>query len=285
MPPTARPTRSRSTAGVLSERVWPIPEYRESQRALSSRPLFLGHDGHRRAGTAWSASRRALGPAGLSASRARAHELVELLASQLRPTAVGVGDPQPELHLHRAAVTVRDLLDVLARHSHRSGALPVLGRARPRPGRRRSASQRRPSSSAPPPRLGPPAVRRRARPGARAARPTAPATRCADAAAPATAPRSARGSSSPAADHRAAPGCLGSRRSGAASPAATPAVSCQAHRDWMRTLACVDCGQVPKEESTYEYELGGQWTLRPGGRCWTAIRNTRSDWNGRPKSS
>ncbi|MBP0454053.1 replication-relaxation family protein [Kitasatospora sp. RG8] len=42
----------------------------------------------------------------------------------------------------------------------------------------------------------------------------------------------------------------------------------QDHCDLMRTLACADCGQVPKQESTYEYGLHGQWTRRPGGRCY-----------------
>ncbi|MGV9271467.1 hypothetical protein ACWDRR_43275 [Kitasatospora sp. NPDC003701] len=42
----------------------------------------------------------------------------------------------------------------------------------------------------------------------------------------------------------------------------------QAHRELMRTLACADCGNVPKEESTYDYELDGTWTRRPGGRCY-----------------
>ncbi|MFD8787261.1 hypothetical protein [Kitasatospora sp. NPDC059599] len=43
----------------------------------------------------------------------------------------------------------------------------------------------------------------------------------------------------------------------------------QAHRDLMRTLACADCGQVPKEESTREYGLHGreQRIRCPGGRC------------------
>ncbi|MBV6703244.1 hypothetical protein [Kitasatospora aureofaciens] len=36
----------------------------------------------------------------------------------------------------------------------------------------------------------------------------------------------------------------------------------------MQTLACADCGQVPKEESTYEYGIHGTWTRRPGGRCY-----------------
>ncbi|WP_344469056.1 replication-relaxation family protein [Kitasatospora kazusensis] len=44
----------------------------------------------------------------------------------------------------------------------------------------------------------------------------------------------------------------------------------QDHREWMRTLACADCGNVPKEESTWEYGPDGkeQWTRRPDGRCW-----------------
>ncbi|WP_331742522.1 hypothetical protein [Kitasatospora sp. NBC_00039] len=41
----------------------------------------------------------------------------------------------------------------------------------------------------------------------------------------------------------------------------------QAHRDLMKTLACTDCGHVPKEESTWEYGLHGKWTRRPGDRC------------------
>ncbi|MER6401175.1 hypothetical protein ABT263_34815 [Kitasatospora sp. NPDC001603] len=36
----------------------------------------------------------------------------------------------------------------------------------------------------------------------------------------------------------------------------------------MRTLACADCGQVPKQESTWEYGIHGRWTRRPGGRCY-----------------
>ncbi|WP_033334447.1 hypothetical protein [Streptomyces novaecaesareae] len=44
----------------------------------------------------------------------------------------------------------------------------------------------------------------------------------------------------------------------------------KAHRELMQTLACADCGQVPEQESTWEYGPGGrkQWTRRPGGRCW-----------------
>ncbi|MFI8085888.1 replication-relaxation family protein [Kitasatospora sp. NPDC086009] len=42
----------------------------------------------------------------------------------------------------------------------------------------------------------------------------------------------------------------------------------QDHRDWMRTLACADCGNIPEEESAYEYGLGGKWTRCPGGRCY-----------------
>ncbi|GAA2270914.1 MULTISPECIES: hypothetical protein [Kitasatospora] len=41
----------------------------------------------------------------------------------------------------------------------------------------------------------------------------------------------------------------------------------QAHHELMQTLTCADCGQVPKQESTYEYGLQGQWTRRPQGRC------------------
>ncbi|MFF2148638.1 hypothetical protein [Kitasatospora sp. NPDC058190] len=36
----------------------------------------------------------------------------------------------------------------------------------------------------------------------------------------------------------------------------------------MQALACVDCGDIPEQESTWEYGLHGQWTRRPGGRCW-----------------
>ncbi|GAA1993395.1 hypothetical protein GCM10009738_87950 [Kitasatospora viridis] len=44
----------------------------------------------------------------------------------------------------------------------------------------------------------------------------------------------------------------------------------QEHREPMRTLACADCGNVPKQETTWEYGPGGrqEWTRRPGGRCW-----------------
>ncbi|MBD0694742.1 hypothetical protein [Streptomyces sp. CBMA123] len=40
----------------------------------------------------------------------------------------------------------------------------------------------------------------------------------------------------------------------------------------MRTLACADCGNVPKKESTWHYGRDGrqvEWTRQPGGRCWT----------------
>ncbi|MFE7529365.1 replication-relaxation family protein [Kitasatospora sp. NPDC057542] len=46
----------------------------------------------------------------------------------------------------------------------------------------------------------------------------------------------------------------------------------QEHREWMRTLACADCGNVPKKESTWHYGPDGnrvEWTHQPGGRCWT----------------
>ncbi|MEV0537212.1 hypothetical protein [Kitasatospora sp. NPDC050463] len=44
----------------------------------------------------------------------------------------------------------------------------------------------------------------------------------------------------------------------------------QAHRELMQTLACTDCGNVPKQPSGWEYGPEGQkeWTRRPGGRCW-----------------
>ncbi len=44
----------------------------------------------------------------------------------------------------------------------------------------------------------------------------------------------------------------------------------QAHRELMETLACADCGNVPRQESTTMYGPHGeqQWTRRPGGRCW-----------------
>ncbi|GAA1249349.1 hypothetical protein GCM10009665_45210 [Kitasatospora nipponensis] len=46
----------------------------------------------------------------------------------------------------------------------------------------------------------------------------------------------------------------------------------QDHREWMRTLARADCGNIPKEESTWHYGPDGnrvEWTHQPGGRCWT----------------
>ncbi|MFB7616901.1 hypothetical protein [Kitasatospora sp. NPDC056181] len=43
----------------------------------------------------------------------------------------------------------------------------------------------------------------------------------------------------------------------------------------MQTLACADCNQVPKQESTYEYGLHGRWTRRPGGRGFPCRHNTR----------
>lgn len=59
------------------------------------------------------------------------------------------------------------------------------------------------------------------------------------------------------------------------------------HRELMRTLACADCGRLPKEESTGEYGPEGQveWTRRRGGRCWACHQDTTNDWNGRPKSN
>ncbi|MFE5586938.1 replication-relaxation family protein [Kitasatospora sp. NPDC056531] len=44
----------------------------------------------------------------------------------------------------------------------------------------------------------------------------------------------------------------------------------KAHQELMDSLVCIDCGDVPEEESTWEYGPRGQveWTRRPGGRCW-----------------
>ncbi|MEU1286662.1 hypothetical protein [Kitasatospora sp. NPDC005856] len=44
----------------------------------------------------------------------------------------------------------------------------------------------------------------------------------------------------------------------------------KAHQELMDSLVCIDCGDVPEEESTWEYGCQGQveWTRRPGGRCW-----------------
>nr|WP_268267674.1 replication-relaxation family protein [Streptomyces kaniharaensis] len=45
----------------------------------------------------------------------------------------------------------------------------------------------------------------------------------------------------------------------------------KAHRELMDSLVCAGCGDVPEEESTWEYGRQGQveWTRRPGGRCWS----------------
>ncbi|MET8631120.1 replication-relaxation family protein [Kitasatospora sp. NPDC004669] len=45
----------------------------------------------------------------------------------------------------------------------------------------------------------------------------------------------------------------------------------KAHQELMDSLVCIDCGDVPEEESTWEYGPEGrvEWTRRPGGRCWT----------------
>ncbi|MFJ9777879.1 replication-relaxation family protein [Kitasatospora sp. NPDC101157] len=45
----------------------------------------------------------------------------------------------------------------------------------------------------------------------------------------------------------------------------------QVHQELMDSLVCIDCGEVPEEESTWEYGPDGrqvEWTRRPGGRCW-----------------
>ncbi|MCC9312318.1 hypothetical protein LN042_35560 [Kitasatospora sp. RB6PN24] len=43
------------------------------------------------------------------------------------------------------------------------------------------------------------------------------------------------------------------------------------HQELMDTLVCIDCGDVPEEESTWEYGRQGQveWTRRRGSRCWS----------------
>ncbi|MGW3077824.1 hypothetical protein [Kitasatospora sp. NPDC001132] len=43
------------------------------------------------------------------------------------------------------------------------------------------------------------------------------------------------------------------------------------HQELMDSLVCIDCGDVPEEESTWAYGPKGQveWTRRPGGRCWS----------------
>ncbi|MGW2376575.1 replication-relaxation family protein [Kitasatospora sp. NPDC001683] len=43
----------------------------------------------------------------------------------------------------------------------------------------------------------------------------------------------------------------------------------KAHQELMDSLVCIDCGDIPEQESTWEYGLHGQWTRQPGGRCWT----------------
>ncbi|MQS16531.1 hypothetical protein F7Q99_31160 [Streptomyces kaniharaensis] len=62
----------------------------------------------------------------------------------------------------------------------------------------------------------------------------------------------------------------------------------KAHRELMDSLVCIDCGDVPEEESFWEYGPDGrqvEWTRRPGCAAGPATRNTRSAWNGRPKNS
>ncbi|MGW3078068.1 hypothetical protein [Kitasatospora sp. NPDC001132] len=45
----------------------------------------------------------------------------------------------------------------------------------------------------------------------------------------------------------------------------------KAHQELMDSLVCIDCGDVPEEESTWEYGPKGQveWSRRPGSRCWS----------------
>ncbi|MFI5534213.1 hypothetical protein ACIA8O_37325 [Kitasatospora sp. NPDC051853] len=44
----------------------------------------------------------------------------------------------------------------------------------------------------------------------------------------------------------------------------------QEHAELMATLACSDCGDIPRQEHGTEYGPRGaqQWVRRPGGRCW-----------------
>ncbi|MFJ6385919.1 replication-relaxation family protein [Kitasatospora sp. NPDC092039] len=40
------------------------------------------------------------------------------------------------------------------------------------------------------------------------------------------------------------------------------------HQELMDSLVCIDCGDVPEEETTWVYG-SREWTRRPGGRCWS----------------
>ncbi|MFE5583144.1 hypothetical protein [Kitasatospora sp. NPDC056531] len=42
----------------------------------------------------------------------------------------------------------------------------------------------------------------------------------------------------------------------------------------MDSLACVDCGDVPEEESSWVYG-SRQWTRRPGGHCWSCHQDRK----------
>ncbi|MFB7668600.1 hypothetical protein ACFC1R_32560 [Kitasatospora sp. NPDC056138] len=37
----------------------------------------------------------------------------------------------------------------------------------------------------------------------------------------------------------------------------------------MDSLACMDCDDVPEQESTWVHEIGRTWIRRRGGRCWS----------------
>ncbi|AUY48336.1 hypothetical protein C2142_04450 [Streptomyces sp. CB01881] len=52
--------------------------------------------------------------------------------------------------------------------------------------------------------------------------------------------------------------------------AATLALSGDSDPGHLHHVACIDCGDVPEQESTWEYGRQGQveWTRRPGVRCW-----------------
>ncbi|MFI6449641.1 hypothetical protein [Kitasatospora sp. NPDC050543] len=61
----------------------------------------------------------------------------------------------------------------------------------------------------------------------------------------------------------------------------------QEHRDLMRALACADCGNVPEQASSGEYDPQGrmEWTRRPGGLCWACHEKhqRRRQEGGRPR--
>ncbi|MET8630639.1 hypothetical protein ABZW30_44280 [Kitasatospora sp. NPDC004669] len=48
----------------------------------------------------------------------------------------------------------------------------------------------------------------------------------------------------------------------------------KAHQELMDSLACVDCGDVPEQESSWVYG-SRKWTRCPGGRCWTCHQDRK----------